>query len=295
MRFSDKLVQRLRAWGTSKSGGSTTHYTMAGRKVYREEHWNEGIAGSSKIDTANSSLYKKTFHGKALGKHTYSRRRVKLVTRGSKKRVDNTRWWRPDPEEVDWNLYKIQAKRKELVDQDIPDDTSEVFEGDVEIQYLENKMHFEPIVRIQRGPFQDAERKVQQIPRDDTLLVIYDNGSFITWNLREFLLEKMEGATILSPGVNFPHRKEYKKIVFPHFSYHGDKRQLYKDYFNRWALATDHFLIFDRDLRNQFVDSLIISFMNDARPKWQRSIQLLDPNEWTFLGFVPEQVRADWP
>lgn len=295
MRFSNKLVQQLRAWGVSKNGGSTTHYSMSGRKLVREDHWNESAPGRSLGRYEHSSLYRTAFSGKAVGKKTLNHKRVKRLKKSNRKETRDTRWWRPDSYEFSPLPASAESTTETAVQEDIPDDVSDKFEENVFEEYLENNLLFEPVVMIERKPFQDALKKVKAIPADDTLLVIYSGGGHIVWNLREFLLEKMEGATILAPGNNFPRRLEFKKIVFPSFSYHGDKRKLYDDSYNRWALATDYFLCYDRDLRNEFVDALIRTWLQDTRPAWKRQLNLLDPTVWTFVGTVPEFSRADWP
>jgi len=139
MRFSDKLIKKLQGVGFTKAK-TNTQYVMEGRKLIREVHNYESKPGNYKVNTEYSSLYKRSFIGKADGKkHHFGR--VRNITPKEKK-PDKDRWFTPKPfiqnfPEKPLNVISginealVQEKNWIEVGELFPDDVSVAFQAEI--------------------------------------------------------------------------------------------------------------------------------------------------------------------
>jgi len=299
MRFSNKLIERLRNVGFYKSS-SNIHYSMQGRRLFRTEQTYVYTPGAYKKPSGYESLYKKSFVGKTDSRKTYSNPRVKLRKTKNKDR-DTSRWWRlPEPTEEE--LRQLRAitthQTEDRVQEDISDTESMDFQRElVDAGIVKEVMDWTPELYFTKGDrarFVERRKILESIDHRLNLIILQSNGHTRIKGLKEFLYRSNQGAYIMSPSVNYPRQKAYKLICFPFFGIDSRKLEEYRNYYNRWGLAIQHILHIDESIRSDFVAEVCRDFLSDDRKPWLKAATLMNPAKWTFLGTVGEEYKGDW-
>jgi len=111
MRFSNKLITRLRANGCYKNNSTEVYHSLSGRRLYREEREYIQVQGKYKVPSDHASLYKRTFVGKAASKKQHFAPRVKLMKQKDENNKHRSRWWHMQAEDID-KLYRSEKPSK---------------------------------------------------------------------------------------------------------------------------------------------------------------------------------------